>query len=122
MFLNTEHFLETSHGYRGCIRNLEINNKAYNLNNSHGQGDAIRGLGIGDCNTVDDDCKTLTCQHHGICSVDEGQQLNNQHLIKKESSNNAYCQCLLGFDGQFCESAVEVQVIVILITIKILNY
>ena len=109
-FLNTEHFLETKHSYRGCIRNLEINNKAYNLNPSSdikgaGAGDALRGIDIEECRTDDDDCQTLTCQHHGVCRVQFETKANNK------MSSSAYCECPLGFDGQFCETPVEIQVL-----------
>lgn len=101
MFLNAEHFLETDKSYQGCIRNLEINNKAYNLAVG---GDVLSGLDIEECQAdFDDDCQTLTCQNHGVCTVEF--EVNGD--AKKSS---AYCQCPLGFDGQLCETPVEVQV------------
>ena len=104
LFLNTEHFLETNKSYQGCIRNLEINNKAYNLNPSYFKGDALEGIDIEECRTDDDDCQTLTCQHHGVCRVEFETQKKNK------MSSSAYCECPLGFDGQFCETPVEIQV------------
>ena len=47
LFLNSEHFLETNKSYQGCIRNLEINNKAYNLNPTDFGGDILSGVDIG---------------------------------------------------------------------------
>ena len=115
-FLNTQHFLASNQSYRGCIRHLEINNKLYHLNPSHQQqrvgivglsktyGDALDGYDIDDCRVDDDDCQTLHCQHHGICTVPFEDNNNNNGV------SSAYCQCPLGFDGQFCETPVEVQV------------
>ena len=51
LFLNSEHFLETNKSYQGCIRNLEINNKAYNLNPTDFGGDILSGVDIGKCLT-----------------------------------------------------------------------
>ena len=47
-FRNTEHFLDTQSGFRGCIRRLEINNKIYNFEPAERQGDAIFGMDIGE--------------------------------------------------------------------------
>ena len=116
-FLNTQHFLASNQSYRGCIRHLEINNKLYHLNPNHQQqrvgivglsktyGDALDGYDIDDCRVDDDDCQTLHCQHHGICTVPFEDNNNNNDGV-----SSAYCQCPLGFDGQFCETPVEVQV------------
>ena len=103
LFLNSEHFLETKKSYKGCIRNLEINNKAYNLNPTDLGGDILSGVDTDECRTDDDDCQTLTCQHHGICRLEFETKANNK------MSSRAYCECPLGFDGQFCETPVEIQ-------------
>ena len=66
-------------------------------------GDALDGHDIDDCRVDDDDCQTLHCQHHGICTVPFEDNSDGV-------SSSAYCQCPLGFDGQFCETPVEVQV------------
>lgn len=104
LFLNSEHFLETNKSYQGCIRNLEINNKAYNLNPTDFGGDILSGVDIDECRTDDDDCQTLTCQHHGVCRLEFETKPNNK------VSSRAYCECPLGFDGQFCETPVEIQI------------
>lgn len=108
VFLNTDHFLEMDAGYKGCIRNLEINNKAYNLNppsaisgKTEQAGDALRGTDIDDCKTEDDDCQDLECQHQGACAISEAAE---------EDRQVSRCQCPLGFDGQFCENPVDVQI------------
>ncbi len=46
-FSNTAHFLETSGSFKGCIRNLEINNKLYNFALQDNGGDSIEGVDIG---------------------------------------------------------------------------
>ena len=56
-----------------------------------------------ECRTDDDDCQTLTCQHHGVCRLEFETKPNNK------VSSRAYCECPLGFDGQFCETPVEIQ-------------
>ena len=58
---------------------------------------------IDECRTDDDDCQTLTCQHHGVCRLEFETKPNNK------VSSRAYCECPLGFDGQFCETPVEIQ-------------
>ena len=83
--------------YEGCIRHLEINNKAYAL-----QKDALEGFDVRECRIEEDDCQSLTCQHHGLCRV---------ALEDKEGpKTTAYCECPLGFDGQFCETPVDIQI------------
>ena len=60
-------------------------------------------IAIDECRTDDDDCQTLTCQHHGVCRLEFETKPNNK------LSSRAYCECPLGFDGQFCETPVEIQ-------------
>ena len=62
----------------------------------------------------DDDCQTLQCQHHGICTV-PFEPIAEKGILESDENDgsqvsSAYCQCPLGFDGQFCETPVEVQV------------
>ena len=61
----------------------------------------------------DDDCQTLQCQHHGICTV-PFEPIAEKGILESDDGgsqvSSAYCQCPLGFDGQFCETPVEVQV------------
>jgi hypothetical protein len=47
-FRNTGHFLDTTDGFRGCIRRLEINNKIYNFEPAERQGDVLFGVDIGE--------------------------------------------------------------------------
>ena len=99
-FANTEHFLEMKVSYQGCLRHLEINNKAYH---NILKTDALEGFDIRECRIEEDDCQSLTCQHHGLCRValeDKGQQ----------PAGMGYCECPLGFDGQFCETPVDIQI------------
>ena len=97
-FANTELFLEMKASYQGCLRHLEINNKAYpNILKS----DALEGFDIRECRILEDDCQSLTCQHHGLCRV---------ALEDKGQHSQAYCECPLGFDGQFCETPVDIQI------------
>ena len=120
-FLNTQHFLATNQSYRGCIKHLEINNKLYRLNpinpgyTKESSGDALDGRDVDDCRVDDDDCQTLQCQHHGVCTIPFEAEKTDEKASATEPGINdrvisAYCQCPLGFDGQFCETPVEVQV------------
>ena len=62
----------------------------------------------------EESCKTVKCHHHGSCAM--------KNVSLRDDSNNAneddvmmepYCKCPLGFHGQFCEKAVDVQVMVV---------
>ncbi len=48
-FRNTRTFLDTTQGFEGCIRRLEINNKIYNFEPAERQGDVLFGVDIGEC-------------------------------------------------------------------------
>ncbi len=58
-----------------------------------------------DCGNSEDDCQLLDCQHQGICTIGEGDPVEAGKVKAP-----AYCQCPLGFDGEFCETPVEITV------------
>ena len=105
LFSNTDMFLEMKASYAGCIRHLEINNKAYHL-----KRDALEGFDVRECRIEEDDCQRLTCQHHGLCRValEDKSPVEGAKTAKPEAK--AYCECPLGFDGQFCETPVDIQI------------
>lgn len=87
-------------GFVGCVRRLEINNKIYNFEPAERRGDALFGVDVGEC--PEDSCSSVPCQHGGVCMPeDDGGN---------GGSGGGVCQCPLGFVGEFCQAAVDVQV------------
>jgi hypothetical protein len=71
----------------------------------------------GECqsDSEEESCKSVKCHHHGSCamknvslkeSVKEIQNIEEEEDVIMEP----YCRCPLGFHGEFCEKAVDVQV------------
>ena len=94
-FSNTKRTLETEQGFRGCVRNLEINNKVYCFDSAFHGGDATAGVDIGECSS-NEPMLSCPCQNNGFCSF--------------KTSTETYCQCPLGFYGDNCQMPVDVQV------------
>ena len=70
----------------------------------------------------EESCKSVKCHHHGSCamkSISLKDDLTGNESDKDREENvvllEPYCRCPLGFHGQFCEKAVDVQVMLILI-------
>ena len=65
----------------------------------------------------EESCKSVKCHHHGSCamkSISLKDDLTGNESDKDREENvvlEPYCKCPLGFHGQFCEKAVDVQVI-----------
>ena len=71
----------------------------------------------GECqdNSEEESCKSVKCHHHGSCamknvSLKNGMAENAKDGKEEEGALEPYCRCPLGFHGQFCEKAVDVQV------------
>ena len=64
----------------------------------------------------EESCKSVKCHHHGSCamkSISLKDDLTGNESDKDREENvmlEPYCKCPLGFHGQFCEKAVDVQV------------
>ena len=65
----------------------------------------------------EESCKTVNCHHHGSCAmknVSVKDSLKDFDGFDVEGEDDVmmepYCKCPLGFHGQFCEKAVDVQV------------
>ncbi|BES90608.1 Laminin G domain [Nesidiocoris tenuis] len=84
--------LPTDHGFKGCIRHLQINDYNYKFA-AVPKGDAIKGFDIDDC--IADRCSKVPCKHGGKCLT---------------SGDTAVCLCPLGFTGDLCESRLDLQV------------
>ena len=72
-------------GFTGCVRKLHINKRNYDFR-ADNHGDAIDGIGIGQCK--DDNCKNTHCLNGGLCS---------------NKINNSGCLCASGRFGHRCE-------------------
>ncbi|UXI17871.1 putative splicing factor [Sarcoptes scabiei] len=83
--------IEVNNGFEGCVRNLKINDRLYDLYN-----DTIDGIDIEQCRS--DICKQITCLNGGYCSVIDTDQ------------NRKQCICPLGFSGEFCEKQIELSI------------
>ena len=65
----------------------------------------------------EESCKSVKCHHHGSCAMKSSSlkdDLTGNESDKDREENvmlEPYCKCPLGFHGQFCEKAVDVQVI-----------
>ncbi|KAK9497576.1 hypothetical protein O3M35_004275 [Rhynocoris fuscipes] len=84
--------LPTDHGFKGCIRHLQINDYIYKFAPVP-KGDAVKGYDIEEC--VADHCSKVPCQHGGKCLT---------------SGESAVCLCPLGFTGNLCETRLDLQV------------
>ncbi|KAM7030447.1 LOW QUALITY PROTEIN: agrin [Acridotheres tristis] len=71
-------------GLRGCIRQLGINNRLYQLR--QGAGDVLYGNAVGECGT--DPCQPNPCHHGGTCHPQEAEMF--------------HCQCLDAYTGPTC--------------------
>ena len=64
----------------------------------------------------EESCKSVKCHHHGSCamkSISLKDDLTGNESDKDREEDvmlEPYCKCPLGFHGQFCEKAVDVQV------------
>ena len=72
----------------------------------------------GECqsDSEEETCKSVKCHHHGSCAmknVSLGDDLNESLKLEEDMDVmlEPYCRCPMGFHGQFCEKAVDVQVI-----------
>ena len=72
-------------GFTGCVRKLHINKHNYDFK-ADNHGDAIDGIGIGQCKN--DNCKNKHCLNGGLCS---------------NKINNSGCLCASGRFGHRCE-------------------
>ncbi|XP_024082468.1 pikachurin isoform X2 [Cimex lectularius] len=84
--------LPTDHGFKGCIRHLQINDYLYKFA-AVPKGDAVKGFDIEEC--IADRCSKVPCQHGGKCLT---------------SDDSAVCLCPLGFTGDLCETRLDLQV------------
>ncbi|XP_073999435.1 EGF like, fibronectin type III and laminin G domains protein pikachurin isoform X2 [Rhodnius prolixus] len=84
--------LPTDHGFKGCIRHLQINDYLYKFAPVP-KGDAVKGFDIEEC--AADRCSKVPCQHGGKCLT---------------SADSAVCLCPLGFTGDLCETRLDLQV------------
>ncbi|KAJ8673437.1 hypothetical protein QAD02_004699 [Eretmocerus hayati] len=80
-------------GFRGCVRNLEVNEHRYHFPLAP-QGDALNGFDVEKC-TVDR-CSKVPCSHGGKCLT--------------TGSDTAVCLCPIGYTGDLCEIRVDLQV------------
>ncbi|XP_023246649.1 pikachurin-like [Copidosoma floridanum] len=80
-------------GFRGCVRNLEINGHRYHFPLAP-QGDALNGFDVEKCTA--DRCSKVPCSHGGKCLTTGG--------------DTAVCLCPLGYTGDLCETRVDLQV------------
>ena len=71
----------------------------------------------GECqsDSMEESCKSVKCHHHGSCAmknVSLQESLKEIGNIEEEEDVmlEPYCRCPLGFHGEFCEKAVDVQV------------
>ena len=55
----------------------------------------------GQCSTVEEDCQSIRCQHQGTCAIAPAGS---------DAPVQAVCHCPLGFEGKFCENAIEIEV------------
>ncbi|KAH7640417.1 pikachurin-like protein [Dermatophagoides farinae] len=78
--------INVNKGLIGCVRQLMINDRQYDLYN-----DTIDGIDIDQCNS--DACNHVTCLNGGHCTVNE--------------NNDKQCICLLGYTGEYCEQQIE---------------
>ncbi|OXU24789.1 hypothetical protein TSAR_011073, partial [Trichomalopsis sarcophagae] len=81
--------LPVRQGFRGCVRNLEVNEHRYHFPLAP-QGDAINGFDVADR------CSKVPCSHGGKCLTTGG--------------DTAVCLCPLGYTGDLCETRVDLQV------------
>lgn len=63
--------------------------------------DYLYSLISGQCSTVEEDCQSIRCQHQGTCALGP---------MGSETNIQAVCHCPLGFEGKFCENAIEIEV------------
>uniref|UniRef100_A0ABD2X622 Pikachurin n=1 Tax=Trichogramma kaykai TaxID=54128 RepID=A0ABD2X622_9HYME len=80
-------------GFKGCVRNLEINEHRYRFPLAP-VGDALNGFDVDKC--VADRCSKVPCSHGGKCLTTSG--------------DTAVCLCPLGYTGDLCETRVDLQV------------
>ncbi|XP_072007544.1 neural-cadherin-like isoform X2 [Engystomops pustulosus] len=77
-------------GFNGCIRNLQVDSKVYDLEQPVDSADSTAG-----CSTTDDQCKgtgSPPCGGHGFC---------------RSEWNSAKCDCHPGYFGERCDSALQ---------------
>ncbi|XP_066434973.1 neural-cadherin-like [Eleutherodactylus coqui] len=76
--------------FTGCIRNLQVDSKVYDLQQPLDSVDSAAG-----CSTIDDQCRETgspPCGGHGFCISDW---------------SSARCDCHPGFFGEHCDSALQ---------------
>ncbi|XP_027198561.2 pikachurin-like [Dermatophagoides pteronyssinus] len=78
--------INVNKGLIGCVRQLMINDRQYDL-----YIDTIDGIDIDQCNS--DACNHVTCLNGGHCTVND--------------NNDKQCICPLGYTGEFCEQQIE---------------
>lgn len=79
-------------GLRGCMRRLMVNDRLYSFGLAP-VGDAVKGFDVEECGV--DRCSQVPCQHGGKCLT---------------SGDSAVCLCPLGYQGDLCETKVDLQV------------
>ena len=114
--------------YKGCLRNLALNEASYPLGPSEGRS----GVGVVDCDgTV---CGGEVCQNQGECMLKPdtdtgflckckdqfaGARCQVHSLCEENPCQNSglcqvleddfYCQCPLGFQGKTCDAKIDVE-------------
>lgn len=78
----------------GCIENIKINNKQYDMRQMDFFGQAEFGENVGECSeTV---CSNVLCKNGGLC--------------KATSADQHVCLCPKGWVGELCQRRVEVHI------------
>ena len=57
-----------SKGYWCWVREIDVEELWWLVDLIDVECDALEGVDVEECRTDDDDCQTLTCKHHGVCS------------------------------------------------------
>ncbi|XP_069815734.1 neural-cadherin-like [Dendropsophus ebraccatus] len=77
-------------GFIGCIRNLQVDSKVYDLEQPIDSVNSAAG-----CSTLDDHCRATGSPHcggHGFC---------------RSEWNSAKCDCHPGFSGEHCDTVLQ---------------
>ncbi|XP_041425259.1 agrin isoform X3 [Xenopus laevis] len=115
-------------GLKGCIRQLDVNNQLYNL--QEGGADVLYGSRVGECGN--NPCQPNPCHNGAVCQVKEAEMFHCQcpngytgptcadernpcdpnpcHvsatcLVLPEGG--AKCECPMGREGEFCEKVTN---------------
>ncbi|CAI9728070.1 pikachurinpikachurin-like [Octopus vulgaris] len=78
----------TTHKFSGCIQELVINNRKYDMRKDPLLGNAIHGTNVMECSA--NVCTAVVCENSGKCAV--------------KSADTHICLCPLGYVGSNCET------------------